>query len=113
MEFLGQGSARDYILANEPTINNLQLLSMYLSPSIHSLSRACQSAAGMKYLAKNKIIHRDLALRNLLVSLVDGSLVIKVADFGLSARLKNEVIQEKSSVVFPIKWYFFCCRLIL
>ena len=31
-------------------------------------SRAKDAAAGMEYLSQNKIIHRDLALRNLLVA---------------------------------------------
>ena len=39
-----------------------------------------QAAAGMSYLHSVNIIHRDLALRNLLVTSSDNKYTIKVAD---------------------------------
>lgn len=46
---------------------------------------ALQIAQALSYLKKNKVIHRDIKLENVLVA--DG--VLKLADFGLSKVLKN------------------------
>src|SRR4051812_739022 len=56
---------------------------------------ATQTAAGMTHLEEQKLVHRDLALRNLLVTVRDEEkYVIKVADFGLS-RITRTI---------PVKW---------
>ncbi len=57
----------------------------------------------MNYLSKNKVIHRDLALRNLLVTQTDGRYVIKVADFGLSRKTDNDYYASQDKML-PIKW---------
>jgi hypothetical protein len=59
-------------------------------------------SSGMNYLETQKIIHCDLASRNVLVKLEDnGNYKIKVADFGLSSR---EGSSENRNELFPIKW---------
>jgi hypothetical protein len=63
-----------------------------------------QIASAMEYLASKKIVHRDLASRNVL--LVDANSA-KVSDFGLS-RLTNsdgEYMQDLSEKKWPFRWF--------
>ncbi len=60
----------------------------------------------MKYLGDNKIIHRDLGLRNILVSgtVSSATIVAKVADFGLSRLTQEGIYQSSQSKEIPVKW---------
>jgi serine/threonine protein kinase len=54
----------------------------------HTKFRFCAEIAdGMGHLAKNNFIHRDLATRNVLLA---SGMVCKIADFGLSRRVKTD-----------------------
>ncbi|KAM4873011.1 ephrin type-A receptor 8 isoform 1-T1 [Thomomys bottae] len=59
--------------------------------------------AGMRYLADLGYIHRDLAARNVLV---DGRLVCKVSDFGLSRALEDDpdAAYTTAGGKIPIRW---------
>jgi serine/threonine protein kinase len=67
------------------------------------LIMAQQAVSGMIYLEENSIIHRDFALRNLLVNKVDGKYVVKVSDFGMS-RLTEHGYYTSHDKTIPIKW---------
>eukprot|EP00039_Didymoeca_costata_P014406 m.232350 g.232350 ORF g.232350 m.232350 type:complete len:1363 (+) comp16017_c1_seq17:341-4429(+) len=64
---------------------------------------------GMHHLAEHKFVHRDLAARNVLL---DGLLVPKIADFGLSRGVQNsDVVSDENEYyyrsqtgVFPVRW---------
>ncbi|PRP77839.1 putative leucine-rich repeat receptor-like protein kinase [Planoprotostelium fungivorum] len=59
-------------------------------------------AQGMHHLHKEKVIHRDLASRNILLG---ENNVAKVTDFGLSRTQEDpDVVGETESYVGPIKW---------
>ncbi|KAF2365176.1 Immunoglobulin [Trinorchestia longiramus] len=60
-----------------------------------------QVAQGMDYLTKRKVLHGDLAARNLL--LADGN-VIKISDFGLSRDIYKQNYLKQSDDLLPIKW---------
>lgn len=92
------------VVQDDSTITTLDLLQM-----------AKQAAAGMAYLEQQHIIHRDLALRNLLVAVSDNpKYIIKVAgnkfmelnliDFGLSRSLSEKQYYETKNSPFPVKW---------
>ena len=62
-------------------------------------------AEGMNYLSTEKIMHGDLAARNILLSVVNGHLTPKVADFGLSKRFYNDTSYlKKNRQHIPYKW---------
>ncbi|XP_042225356.1 vascular endothelial growth factor receptor 1-like isoform X2 [Homarus americanus] len=63
---------------------------------------AWQVAQGMDYLTSRKVLHGDLAARNLL--LADNN-VVKISDFGLSREMyKKDVYMKKGDDLMPIKW---------
>jgi len=67
---------------------------------------ARQAAEGMAYLAEKKIVHRDLALRNLLIRDSNQKVIVKVSDFGLSRFIKegSEYYKTSSESKLPVKW---------
>jgi len=66
---------------------------------------AKDTAEGMIYLNEKNIIHRDLALRNLLVGLGSekSKFTIKVSDFGMSKMTSEEYYKTESKTI-PVKW---------
>lgn len=58
---------------------------------------------GMAYLQSKKIVHRDLALRNILVESDD---CVKISDFGLAQTVENDYYRMiNAQRQLPIMWY--------
>ena len=51
-----------------------------------------QSMSGLTYIHNNKVIHRDIKPANLLI---DNNMIVKIADFGTSALIKNDKDEEE------------------
>jgi len=62
----------------------------------HMVSWAYQLSSGMEYLASKKVIHGDLACRNILMQ---DAQTIKITDFGLSRKLYDYATYVKADQV--------------
>ncbi|XP_023245098.1 vascular endothelial growth factor receptor 1-like [Copidosoma floridanum] len=63
---------------------------------------AYQVANGMEYLSQKKVLHCDLATRNILLA---ENNIIKICDFGLAKTLyKDENYKKQSGSKLPVKW---------
>jgi len=94
-EYLPMGSLDKFLQLKGKDVNLAGLISM-----------ATDAAKGLLYLSQRKIIHRDLALRNLLVAgCDDDNYLIKVADFGMSRIIADhDSYYLKHEGLVPIKW---------
>jgi len=63
-----------------------------------------QSSVGIAHLHKQKIIHRDLACRNLLINNDSSRLRVVVSDFGFSREVTEGESSQTKSSVGPVRW---------
>eukprot|EP01114_Cavostelium_apophysatum_P012135 TRINITY_DN2692_c0_g1_i1.p1 TRINITY_DN2692_c0_g1~~TRINITY_DN2692_c0_g1_i1.p1 ORF type:complete len:582 (-),score=92.58 TRINITY_DN2692_c0_g1_i1:932-2677(-) len=93
MEYCAKGNLADVLQAEQESITFKDQISMIVS--------ACK---GMVFLEQKKIVHRDLACRNLLVSKIDEKLVVKITDFGLSRALNTINYYKSEGAPIPVRW---------
>ncbi|CAD5111924.1 DgyrCDS1185 [Dimorphilus gyrociliatus] len=91
-EFMDHGSLLSFLKCNRG--KKLKVL--------ERIEMGAQIANGMSFIEGKKYCHRDLAARNVLVS--GRKLTCKVADFGLSRAIDNDVYVAAAGAKFPIKW---------
>ncbi|XP_072392204.1 vascular endothelial growth factor receptor 1-like isoform X2 [Diabrotica undecimpunctata] len=66
------------------------------------IAYAFQVARGMEYLASRKVLHGDLAARNILLS---DENIVKICDFGLAKSMyKNDNYKKRGDTPLPVKW---------
>lgn len=91
MEFMQLGNLLSFVRLHKDRLSSLPIVSYSL-----------QIAQGMEYLERMKIIHRDLALRNILLKNHEE---IKICDFGLAQSLgSNLQYTLKTDRPLPLRW---------
>lgn len=106
-EYMGRGDLNEFLRSCSPSnyivhstdgrqYNDVQLT----IPDL--LTIAHQVASGMVYLSDRKFVHRDLATRN---CLIDDSMVVKIADFGLSQKMYlQDYYKGDEHDAIPVRW---------
>ncbi|KAK1171186.1 protein-tyrosine kinase 2-beta-like isoform X2 [Acipenser oxyrinchus oxyrinchus] len=90
MELYKYGELGHYLVENKNTLRTVTLV-------LYSL-QICKALA---YLEGVNMVHRDIAVRNILVAAPD---CVKLGDFGLSRYLEEEEYYKASVTRLPIKW---------
>ncbi|XP_041107099.1 protein-tyrosine kinase 2-beta-like isoform X2 [Polyodon spathula] len=90
MELYKYGELGQYLVENKNTLRTVTLV-------LYSL-QICKALA---YLEGVNMVHRDIAVRNILVAAPD---CVKLGDFGLSRYLEEEEYYKASVTRLPIKW---------
>jgi len=99
LEFCEHGTLKEHVTDSSPESMNTSVLLTY----------CCDVACGLSYLSSRKIVHRDIAARNVLL---DAAQTCKVSDFGMSASVagSNEEGDYASNYLrvqggeFPVRW---------
>lgn len=82
--------------------SSVYMNSLLYIDSVNLVSWSFQIARGMNYLSSKKILHGDLAARNIL--LCNGN-VVKICDFGLAKSLyQNYAYKRNQETPLPYKW---------
>eukprot|EP01105_Mastigella_eilhardi_P002877 TRINITY_DN1372_c0_g1_i16.p1 TRINITY_DN1372_c0_g1~~TRINITY_DN1372_c0_g1_i16.p1 ORF type:complete len:649 (+),score=101.84 TRINITY_DN1372_c0_g1_i16:780-2726(+) len=101
---IGEHAGDRYIVMElaEGCVHDLVSATVLPVPALLKMGK--QAAAGMRFLAEKGIVHRDLALRNLLfLKHENNTYVVKVTDFGM-ARVITEGVYSRVGCMVPIRW---------
>ncbi|XP_050988969.1 protein-tyrosine kinase 2-beta isoform X1 [Labeo rohita] len=90
MELYKYGELGNYLLENKHKLTTVTLI-------LYSL----QISKALAYLEGVNMVHRDIAVRNVLVATPD---CVKLGDFGLSRYIEEEEYYKASVTRLPIKW---------
>ncbi|XP_066566613.1 protein tyrosine kinase 2 beta, b isoform X2 [Amia ocellicauda] len=90
MELYQYGELGNYLVENKSTLTTVRLILFSL--------QICKALA---YLEGVNMVHRDIAVRNVLVASHDS---VKLGDFGLSRYIEEEEYYKASVTRLPIKW---------
>ncbi|XP_028416730.1 angiopoietin-1 receptor-like [Dendronephthya gigantea] len=104
MEFCPRGNLKDLLQGSRTNEEpHQQYINIYSSLTERQLINfAVDIARGMKFLFEKKVVHRDIASRNILLN---EQLVPKIADFGLARRIDvtAQYVINKNKML-PVKW---------
>ncbi|TPP57425.1 Basic fibroblast growth factor receptor 1 A [Fasciola gigantica] len=115
MEFAEHGNLRDYLRENRPTLYD-EIEPCILDNDAHSsttqslghelnipmlLRFACHVADALTYFESLKMVHRDVAARNVLIC---AGYIAKLSDFGFSRVIENDYYIDINRDQVPYKW---------
>ncbi|XP_026147041.1 protein-tyrosine kinase 2-beta-like [Carassius auratus] len=90
MELCQHGELGKYLTKNQPSLTSVTLVLFSL-----------QICKALVYLQGMNMVHRDIAVRNVLVATPES---VKLGDFGLSRYIEEEEYYKASVTRLPIKW---------
>ncbi|XP_019400884.1 PREDICTED: tyrosine kinase receptor Cad96Ca-like [Crocodylus porosus] len=97
LEHAGLGTLRTFLRSHREQLRSCGDLQALLTMVAYHIS------LGMKHIADKQVLHRDLALRNILVSAFPHG--CKIAEFGLARELGHEGSLRHPKVEVPLRWY--------
>lgn len=110
-EYLNKGALRDLLLEEYNTIAVSDLISMYkrfFLAFVNCFFRCLDIASGMAYIADCKIVHSDLAARNVLMTVSDNGnckYLAKIGDLGLGKVVRDDAnYYTSNNKSIPVKW---------
>ncbi|XP_038057626.1 tyrosine kinase receptor Cad96Ca-like [Patiria miniata] len=102
LELLPGGSLQGYLRNKKQAWTEEAVEGAKPVPPSELLAFASQIANGMEYLSSVGCIHRDLAVRNILL---DKDMVCKLSDFGLARDVSETQQYERTSTgMIPVRW---------
>lgn len=113
LELMGEGDLLSYLRSNRPGQSQGQVTPETTPPpnlNLADLMRMCVDVAkGCVYLEDQHFVHRDIAARNCLVSLIPGEggrsmRLVKIGDFGLARDIyRNDYYRKNGEGLLPGK----------
>lgn len=102
MEYMENGDLNEFLQKQMLVDDSVNLLQENQISPLVLLYMTVQIASGMRYLASQRVVHRDIATRNCLVG---RDFVVKISDFGMSRKLyESFYYRVHGKLILPIRW---------
>ena len=102
MEYMENGDLTEFLQKQMLVNDGVNLLQENEISPLVLLYMIVQVASGMRYLASQRVVHRDIATRNCLVG---RDFVVKISDFGMSRKLyESFYYRVHGKLILPIRW---------